>query len=142
MSAIILRSLRTLGHRLVLAVLVACAGPVVMMVGQTTVDGLVIDRETKKPISAACVTEVLDKGGFWTQPGKYLIGSACSGPDGKFRIPANPHRVMNASEPDSHPYFSVSADGYHNSLFIPTSETLSSGKLTISLVRSGGNVSN
>jgi hypothetical protein len=142
MSAILLRSLRMLGHGLVLAVLVACAGPVVMMVGQTTVDGLVIDRETKKPISAACVTEVLDKGGFWTQPGKYLIGSACSGPDGQFRIPANPHRVMNASEPDSHPYFSVSADGYHNSLFIPTSETLSSGKITISLVRSGGNVSN
>jgi hypothetical protein len=141
MSAILLRSIRTLGLGLVLAAMVACAGPVVMMVGQTTIDGLVIDRETQKPISAACVTEVLDKGGFWTQPGKYLIGSACSGPDGKFRIPANPHRVMNASDPDSHPYFSVSADGYQNSWFIPTPEALSSGKITISLVHSGGNVS-
>ncbi len=69
--------------------MIACAGPVVMMVGQTTIDGLVMDRETEKPISGACVTEVLDKGGFWTQPGKYLIGSACSGP-GNFGFQQTP----------------------------------------------------
>ena len=142
MSAIHMRLVTTFGPGLVLAAMAGCAGPVVMKVGQTTIDGLVIDRETEKPISGACVTEVLDKGGFWTQPGKYLIGSACSGPDGKFRIPANPHRVMNASDPESHPYFSVSADGYHHYWFIPTSEALSSGKITLSLVRSGGNSSN
>jgi hypothetical protein len=142
MSAIHLRLITKLGPGLVLAAMGACAGPVVMKVGQTTIDGMVIDSETEKPMSGACVTEVLDKGGFWTQPGKYLIGSACSGPDGRFRIPANPHSVMNASDPDSHPYFSVSADGYHNSWFIPTSESLSNGKITISLVRNDGNSSN
>ena len=142
MSAIHLRFVATFGRALVLATMAACAGPVVMKVGETTIDGLVIDRETEKPISGACITEVLDKGGVWTQPGKYLIGSACSGPDGTFRIPANPHHVMNASDPESHPYFSISADGYRNSWFIPTSETLSSGKVTVSLVRSGGNSSN
>ena len=138
MSAMLLQSVKTLGRVLVLAAMDACAGPVVMMVGQTTIDGLVIDRESQKPIPSACVTEALAKGGFWTQPSEYLIGSACSGPDGRFRIPANPHRVMNASDPDSHPYFSVKADGYEHHVFIPTAETLSSGNITISLVRTGG----
>jgi hypothetical protein len=66
-----------------------------MKVGQTTIDGQVIDRETEQPISDACVTEVLDKGGFWTPQSKYLIGSACSGPGGIFRIPANPRRASS-----------------------------------------------
>jgi hypothetical protein len=69
------------------------------------------------------------------QPDKYLIGSGCSGPDGKFRIPANPRRVWNASDPDSHPYFSASADGYRDSWFDPSPEILFGGKVTISLVR-------
>jgi hypothetical protein len=128
------RSVTKLGPVLALSVLAACAGPVVMMAGQTTIDGLVIDRETQKPISGACVTESLAKGGFWTQPSTYLIGSACSGPDGAFRIPANPRRVLNASEPDSRPYFSVSAPGYRDSRFTPSPEAMSSGKVTISLM--------
>src|SRR5882672_10743064 len=99
-----------------------------------------MDRETEKPISGACVTEVLNKGRFLDAarqiPDRFsLLGSR------KFRIPANPRRVMNASDPESHPYFSVSADGYHNSWFIPTSEVLSGGKITISLVH-GGDLSN
>jgi hypothetical protein len=129
------QSATTLGPVLALSVLAACVGPVVMKVGQTSIDGLVIDRETEQPISGACVTEVLDKGGFWTQPSKYLIGSACSRQDGSFRIPANPRRVLNASEPESRPYFSVSAAGYRDSWFTPSPEAMSSGKVTISLMR-------
>ena len=137
MLAIYLRLITTLGLALVLDSLGACAGPVVMQVGETTIDGLVIDRETEQPIPGACVTEVLDKGGFWTQPGKYVIGSACAGPDGRFQILASPHRVLNASDPSSHPYFSVSADGYRNSWLVPTPQSLSNGKITFSLVPSG-----
>jgi hypothetical protein len=103
----------------VVTVMVACAGPVVMKVGQTTIDGIVADRETKKPISGACVSELLAKGGFWTQPGTYLLGSACSDPAGNFRIPASPRRVFNASDPDSRPYLTVSAAGYHDMLYTP-----------------------
>jgi hypothetical protein len=128
-----------LGHLLVLTLLAACPGPVVMKVGQTTIEGVVMDRETKKPIAGACVSELLGKGGFWTQPDTYLLGSACSDSDGNFRIPSNPRRVFNASDLDSHPYFSVAAAGYRNSWFVPSPETLSGGKVTISLVRGSDN---
>jgi hypothetical protein len=137
MSASQTRSIAMLDRVLVLTILAACAGPVVMKVGQTTIDGLVIDRETEKPIAGACVTELLEKGGFWMQPGNYLIGYACSDPDRIFRIPANPRRVLNASDPDSHPYFSASAAGYRDSLFVPSPETLAGGKVTISQGRRG-----
>jgi len=140
MSASQTRSITMLGRILAFTILAGCAGPVVMDIGQSPIDGLVIDRETETPISGACVTELLAKGGFWTPPGKYLIGSACSGPDGVFRIPANPRRVLNASDPDSHPYFSVSAAGYRDSLFDPFPETLSSRKVTISLERGSDNL--
>jgi hypothetical protein len=139
MSASHTQSIAMLSRVLVLTILTACAGPVVMKVGQTTIDGLVIDRESEKPIAGACITEFLGKGGFWTQPGNYLIGYACSDPDGIFRIPANPRRVLNASDPGSHPYFSVSAAGYRDSLFAPSPETLSGGKVTISLERGSDN---
>jgi hypothetical protein len=140
MSAGQARSIAVLSRILALTILAACAGPVVKEIGRTPIDGLVIDRETERPIAGACVTELLAKGGFWTPPDKYLIGSACSGPDGIFRIPANPRRVLNASDPDSHPYFSVSAVGYRDSLFDPFPETLSGGKVTIRLERGSDNL--
>ncbi len=133
MSAGRMPSIMLISRILIVTTAAACAGPVVMKVGQTTIDGRVIDHGTKKPIAGACVAELLAKGGFWTQPGTYLLGSACSDHDGFFRIPANPRRVVNASDPDSRPYLAVSAAGYHDSWYVPSPTELSSVRVTIEL---------
>jgi hypothetical protein len=133
MSAVQMPSVKRIACILAAAVVVACAGPVVMKAGQTSIEGMVMDRATKKPISGACVTELLAKGGFWTQPGTYILGFACSDPNGSFRIPSNPRRVFNASDPDSRPYLTVSAAGYHDLLYMPSPEARSAGRVTIEL---------
>lgn len=133
MSAVRTPPVKQVACILLAMIIVACAGPVVLKVGQTTFDGMVVDHETKRPIAGACVSELLAKGGFWTQPDTYILGSACSATDGSFRIPANPRRVLNASDPDSRPYLTVSAAGYHDLLYAPSPKELSAGRLEIEL---------
>jgi len=102
------------------ALLAACPGPVIRNVSQTDIAGHVTDRNTGTPISGACLVASLAKGGFWTTPDQYNLGSACTDSSGAFRIPANPRRVWNVASPEEEMGLQLTAPGYYHAWFFPS----------------------
>jgi hypothetical protein len=92
--------------------LTGCPLPVSKRVQETDVTGTVIDAATGAPIPNALVVQTIVRGGFWSTPTSYDLGQTLTNAEGRFTIPANPHRVGNVGDPGSKPEIIVFAPGY------------------------------
>jgi hypothetical protein len=102
----------------VLALLLSgCPVPVAMNVANSNVRGHVVDASTGLPVANALIVQTIGRGGFWSTPSTYDLGSALSEADGSFLIPAAPQRLMNVSDSDEGPLLGIFAEGYSTTWF-------------------------
>lgn len=102
----------------VLALLLSgCPVPVAMTVANSDVRGHVVDNATGLPVANALIVQTIGRGGFWSTPSTYDLGSTLSEADGSFLIPAAPQRLMNVSDSDEGPLLGIFAEGYGTTWF-------------------------
>jgi hypothetical protein len=94
-----------------------CPVPVVMDVANHDVRGRVIDTATGQPVANALIVQTIGRGGFWSTPSTYDLGSTLSEADGSFLIPAAPQRLLNVSHSDDRPLLGIFAAGYGTTWF-------------------------
>jgi hypothetical protein len=97
-----------------------CPVPVVMSVANRDVRGHVIDTATGQPVANALIVQTIGRGGFWSTPSTYDLGSTLSEADGSFLIPAAPQRLLNVRDSDDRPLLGIFATGYTTTWFART----------------------
>jgi hypothetical protein len=88
-----------------------------MEVANHDVRGHVIDSATGLPVANALIVQTIGRGGFWSTPSTYDLGSTLSEADGTFLISTAPQRLRNVSDSDDRPLLGIFAAGYGTSWF-------------------------
>jgi hypothetical protein len=88
-----------------------------MDVASHDVRGHVVDASTGLPVANALIVQTIGRGGFWSTPSTYDLGSTLSEADGSFLIPAAPQRLMNVTDSDEQPSLGIFAEGYNTEWF-------------------------
>jgi len=88
-----------------------------MNVANGDVRGRVVDNSTGQPVVNALIVQTIGRGGFWSTPSTYDLGSTLSKADGSFLIPAAPQCLLNISDSGDRPLLGIFAEGYGTTWF-------------------------